>query len=56
MRLLHEIQVYPPRISISMDMTTSNAIRLPYKVEGTDRDERLAGEFLLPFSGGMRLK
>ena len=56
MKLLHEIQVYPPRVSISVDMTMSNAIRLPYKVEGTDRDERLAGELLLPFSEGMRLK
>ena len=35
-------------------MTTSNAINLPYKVEGTDRDERLAGELLLPFCTGTK--
>ena len=54
MRLLHDIRVYPPRVSMFVDMKTSNTISLPYKVEGTDRDERLAGELLLPFNESMK--
>ena len=54
MRLLHDMRAYPPRVSVSVNMTTSNVINLPYKVEGTDRDERLAGELLLPFCTGTK--
>ena len=56
MRLLHDIRVYPPRISVSVDMATSNAICLAYNVEGTDSDQRLSGELLLPFNESMKLK
>lgn len=50
MRLMHEFRVYPPRVSMCVDMKTSYATRLQYKIEGTDRDERLSGELMLPFS------
>ena len=50
MRLMHKFRVYPPRVSMCVDMKTPNATCLPYKIEGTDRDERLSGELMLPFS------
>ena len=56
MRFMHNLRVYPPRVSMSVDMKTSSTTCLQYKIEGTDRDERLAGELMLPFNDGMKLK
>ena len=54
MEIMHDLKVYPLRVSMTVVMKTSNSFCLPVKIEGTDRDKLFAGDLLLPFNEGRR--